>query len=71
MEEAAEAREELPELPRLMGRISLRLEPEPEAKASEEDRAVYLRALEAERERQTAWRQWIRHGKAPGAKNFN
>eukprot|EP00435_Cladocopium_sp_Y103_P073479 s259_g43.t2 len=54
--------EDMPELPRLMGRISLRLDRTEASKASstskEEDHAVYQRALEAERERQSAWKRW-------------
>eukprot|EP00434_Breviolum_minutum_P015505 symbB.v1.2.013658.t1/scaffold973.1/size147933/3 len=54
--------EEMPELPRLMGRISLRVERTEASKASstsrEEDYAVYQRALAAERERQNAWQRW-------------
>lgn len=66
--------EEMPELPRLMGRISLRLDRTEASKASstskEEDHLVYQRALEAERERQSAWKRWASNQPVSASKDF-
>ncbi|CAJ1386630.1 unnamed protein product [Effrenium voratum] len=64
--------EELPELPMLMGRVSLGLrEPDPQApkpRATDEDLSVYQQAALAERERKAAWKRWLQQG--GGAKDF-
>eukprot|EP00913_Durusdinium_trenchii_P013502 g12678.t1 len=53
----------MPELPRLMGRISLRLDQteasKPSSTSREEDTALYRQAAQAEQERQRAWRRWV------------